>query len=296
MAGEQSRGVVALLDNGDSKKSSSYAVKVGLAQLLRGGVIVEVTNSEQARIAETAGAIAVMAAEPMGHVNRMSDPGLIAQIKKSVTIPVISRVRIGHFVEAQILEALGVDFIDESEILTLADDANFINKHNFRHPFICGCTDLGGALRRIAEGSAMVRTEGGGAVRDGDIVDAVRNVRAVLGDVRRLQIIDEDELYAFAKQIAAPFELVKLTKQLGRLPVPVFGAGGIVTPADAAMMMQIGCDGVFVDSSVFYSSDPAARVRAFVQAVVNYNDSQILAKVSSTMSELDIRETDLVES
>uniref|UniRef100_A0A0D6R158 pyridoxal 5'-phosphate synthase (glutamine hydrolyzing) n=1 Tax=Araucaria cunninghamii TaxID=56994 RepID=A0A0D6R158_ARACU len=293
MSGNQS-GVVALLDNGDSKKSSSYAVKVGLAQMLRGGVIVEVREVEQARIAEEAGAIAVVAAEPMGPgVNRMCDPGLVRELKKSVGIPVISRARIGHFVEAQVLEAVGADFIDESEELTPADDANFINKHNFRRPFVCGCSDLGGALRRVAEGAAMMRTEGN---RSGDVCDAVRNVRAVLGDVRRLQIIDEDELYAFAKEMAAPFELVKLTKQLGRLPVLVFAAGGIATPADAAMMMQIGCDGVFVDSSVFDCPNPAARVRAFVQAVVNYNDSQILAKVSSAMEDLEINETDLVQS
>ncbi|GLJ55982.1 hypothetical protein SUGI_1201820 [Cryptomeria japonica] len=301
---QRSGGVVALLDNGgsDSKKSSSYAMKVGMAQMLRGGVIVEVSNVEQARIAEAAGAIAVVAADetPMRPraeaaigVNRMTDPDVVRGIKQSVNIPVISRARIGHFVEAQILEAVDVDFIDESEILSPADDKNFINKHNFRCPFVCGCKDLGGALRRVAEGAALVRTEGN---RNGDIVEAVRSVRAVLGDVRRLQIIDEDELYTFAKHLSAPFELVKLTKQLGRLPVLVFGAGGIATPADAAMMMQIGCDGIFIDSSVFVDSNPASRVRAFVQAVMNYNDSQILAKVNSSMADLDISDTDLVQS
>eukprot|EP01018_Ginkgo_biloba_P012653 Gb_23607 [translate_table: standard] len=291
-------GVVALRENAESKKSSSYAMKVNLAQTLRGGVIIDVNNAQQAQIAEAAGAIAIMAVEPMGPeagVNRMSDPGLIKQIKQSVNIPVLSKARIGHFVEAQILEAIGVDFIDESELLTTADDGNFINKHNFRSPFVCGCRNLGDALRRIAEGAAMVRTECHG-VRTGDVVEAVRNVRSVLGDVRRLQTIDEDELYAFAKQISAPFELVKLTKQLGRLPVMIFGAGGVATPADAAMMMQIGCDGVFVDSSIFYSANPTSRIRAFVQAVVHYNDSQILAKVSSTMADLDINDKDLLET
>lgn len=288
MSGNGNAGVVALLEcaSSDSKKSSSYAMKVAMAQMLRGGVIVDVNNPRQARIAEEAGAIAVTVSEPLGTaVNRMVDPGLVRRIKKSVSIPVISRARIGHFVEAQILETVGVNFIDESEALTPADDSNFTNKHNFRCPFVCGCRDLGEALRRIAEGAAMVRTAGD---RYGDVAEAVGNLRSVLGQVRRLQIIDEDELYAFAKGISAPFELVKLTKQLGRLPVMVFGSGGIATPADAAMMMQIGCDGVFVDSSVFDCEDPASRVQAFVQAVVNYNDSQILAKVSSSMADLDI--------
>lgn len=297
MSGRENAGVVALLEcaSSDSKKSSSYAVKVALAQMLRGGVIVDVNNPRQSRIAEEAGAIAVTVAEPLGTgVNRMVDPGLVRRIKKSVSIPVISRARIGHFVEAQILETIGVNFIDESEALTPADDSNFTNKHNFRCPFVCGCRDLGEALRRIAEGAAMVRTAGD---RSGDVAEAVGNLRSVLGQVRRLQIIDEDELYAFAKGISAPFELVKLTKQLGRLPVMVFGSGGIATPADAAMMMQIGCDGIFVDSSVFDCEDPASRVQAFVQAVVHYNDSQILAKVSSGTADLHLNNyKDLVQT
>lgn len=284
-------GVVAILDNGDVMKSS-YAVKVGQAQMLRGGVIMDVTDVEQARIAEQAGAVAVMAfdrlaadirAEEEGGVARMCDPGLIKEIKKAVSIPVIARARIGHFVEAQILEAIGVAYVDESEVLTPADDENHINKHNFRVPFICGCRNLGEALRRIAEGAAMIRTKG--EAGSGNVVEAVRHARSVLGEMRRLRLLDEDELFTFAKQISAPYELVKLVKQLGRLPVLNFGAGGISTPADAALMMQLGCDGVFVGSGIFKSANPAKRARAIVQAVTHYNDSQLLANISSDLGE-----------
>ncbi|KAJ7551483.1 hypothetical protein O6H91_06G017200 [Diphasiastrum complanatum] len=213
----------------------------------------------------------------------MTDPGLIKEIKKAVTIPVMAKVRIGHFVEAQILEAIGVDFIDESEVLTPADDANHINKHNYHIPFVCGCRNLGEALRRIAEGSAMIRTKGEAGT--GNVIEAVRHVRAVLGDIRRLQSLDDDEVFTFAKQIAAPYELVRQTKQLGRLPVVNFAAGGVATPADAALMMQLGCDGVFVGSGIFKSGDPAKRARAIVTAVTHYNDPDILAEVSSGLGE-----------
>ncbi|KAH7437132.1 hypothetical protein KP509_05G057800 [Ceratopteris richardii] len=213
----------------------------------------------------------------------MSDPGLIKEIKKAVTIPVMAKARIGHFVEAQVLEAIGVDFIDESEVLTPADDVHHINKHNYRIPFVCGCRNLGEALRRIAEGAAMIRTKGEAGT--GNIVEAVRHVRSVLGDIRKLQTLDQDELHAFAKQHCAPLELVKVTKQLGRLPVVNFAAGGVATPADAALMMQMGCDGVFVGSGIFKSADPAARARAIVKAVTHYNDSQIIAEVSCNLGD-----------
>ncbi|KAJ7560516.1 hypothetical protein O6H91_04G133300 [Diphasiastrum complanatum] len=258
--------------------------------MLRGGVIMDVVDVEQARIAEEAGAVAVMALERVpadiraqGGVARMSDPGLIKEIKKAVTIPVMAKSRIGHFVEAQILEAIGVDFVDESEVLTPADDTHHINKHNFRIPFVCGCRNLGEALRRIAEGAAMVRTKGEAGT--GNIVEAVRHVRSVLGDVRKLQTLEDAEVFTFAKDIGAPYELVKLTKQLGRLPVVNFAAGGVATPADAALMMQLGCDGVFVGSGIFKSGDPEKRARAIVQAVTRYNDSQLLAEVSSGLGE-----------
>lgn len=285
-------GVVALYGNGaitDSKKSS-YAVKVGLAQMLRGGVIMDVVDAAQARIAEEAGAAAVMALERVpadiraeGGVARMSDPQLIKEIKNAVTIPVMAKARIGHFVEAQILEALGVDYVDESEVLTPADDQNHINKHNFRVPFVCGCRNLGEALRRIAEGAAMIRTKGEAGT--GNVVEAVRHSRAVLGDIRKLQSLDDDEVFTFAKNIQAPYELVRQTKQLGRLPVVNFAAGGVATPADAALMMQLGCDGVFVGSGIFKSGDPAKRARAIVQAVTHFNDPHILADVSTGLGE-----------
>nr|AVN99041.1 pyridoxal 5'-phosphate synthase subunit PDX1-like protein [Hymenophyllum caudiculatum] len=287
-----SNGVVAVYGNGaiSDPKKSSYAVKVGLAQMLRGGVIMDVVNAEQARIAEEAGASAVMALERVpadiraeGGVARMSDPGLIKEIKNAVTIPVMAKARIGHFVEAQILEAIGVDYIDESEVLTPADDVHHINKHNFRVPFVCGCRNLGEALRRIAEGASMIRTKGEAGT--GNIIEAVRHVRSVLGDIRKLQTLDEDEVFTFAKDIAAPYELVRQTKQLGRLPVVNFAAGGVATPADAALMMQLGCDGVFVGSGIFKSGDPARRARAIVSAVTHYNDPSIIADVSCDLGE-----------
>lgn len=292
LPGMASNGVVTVYGNGaiSDPKKSSYAVKVGLAQMLRGGVIMDVVNAEQARIAEEAGATAVMALERVpadiraeGGVARMSDPGLIKEIKNAVTIPVMAKARIGHFVEAQVLEAIGVDYIDESEVLTPADDVNHINKHNFRIPFVCGCRNLGEALRRIAEGAAMIRTKGEAGT--GNVVEAVRHVRSVLGEIRRLQSLDDDEVFTFAKEIAAPYELVRQTKQLGRLPVVNFAAGGVATPADAAMMMQLGCDGVFVGSGIFKSGDPAQRARAIVSAVTHFNDPSIIADVSCGLGE-----------
>jgi len=286
-----SSSVVAVLDDGGDLMKSSYAVKVGLAQMLRGGVIIDVTDVEQARIAEDAGAVAVMVhdklavdiraatAKKEGIVARMCDPGLLKNVKKAVSIPVIAKARIGHFVEAQILEAIGADYVDESEILTPADDENHINKHDFRVPFICGCSNLGEALRRIAEGAAIIRTKG--EAGSGNVVEAVRHARAVLGDMRKLQMLEDDELFTFSKQISAPYELVKLVKQLGRLPVVNFAAGGISTTADAALMMQLGCDGVFVGSGIFKSANPTKRARAIVQAVTQYNDSQVLANLSA---------------
>merc|ERR1711865_1176294 len=286
----------------DSKKGT-FAVKVGLAQMLKGGVIMDVVNEEQARIAEEAGAVAVMALERVpadirkdGGIARMSDPDMIRKIKAAVTIPVMAKARIGHFVEAQILEAVGVDYIDESEVLTPADEIHHINKHNLKVPVLCGCRDLGEALRRIAEGCAMSRTKGEAGT--GNVVEAVRHTRAVMGAIRQLQTLDEDELYVFAKEIRAPVELVKQTKQLGRLPVVNFAAGGVSTPADAALMMQLGVDGVFVGSGIFKSGDPAQRAHAIVQAVTHYNDPKILAEVSSDlgvpMVGIDCRDKDFV--
>ncbi|KAL6880427.1 hypothetical protein ACP4OV_011992 [Aristida adscensionis] len=272
------------------QKSATFSVKVGLAQMLRGGVIMDVVTPEQARVAEEAGACAVMALERVpadiraqGGVARMSDPSLIRDIKRAVTIPVMAKARIGHFVEAQILEALGVDYVDESEVLTPADDAHHINKHSFRVPFVCGCRDLGEALRRVREGAAMIRTKGEAGT--GNVVEAVRHVRAVMGDVRALRAMDDDEVFSYAKRIAAPYDLVMQTKQLGRLPVVQFAAGGVATPADAALMMQLGCDGVFVGSGIFKSGDPARRARAIVQAVTHYSDPAILAEVSTGLGE-----------
>jgi pyridoxal 5'-phosphate synthase pdxS subunit len=293
----EGNGVVAVYHNNGSglsenqnKKTVSYAVKVGLAQMLRGGVIMDVVDAAQARIAEEAGAVAVMALERVpadirseGGVARMSDPSMIKEIKKAVTIPVMAKARIGHFVEAQILEAIGVDYIDESEVLTPADDVNHINKHNYRIPFVCGCRNLGEALRRIAEGAAMIRTKGEAGT--GNVVEAVRHTRSVLGDIRRLQSLDDDEVFTFAKEIQAPYELVRQTKQLGRLPVVNFAAGGVATPADAALMMQLGCDGVFVGSGIFKSGDPAKRARAIVEAVTHYRDAHVLADVSENLGE-----------
>jgi pyridoxal 5'-phosphate synthase pdxS subunit len=272
------------------KQVGTFALKKGLAQMLKGGVIMDVVTPEHARIAEAAGAVSVMALERVpadiriqGGVARMSDPGLIQSIMQSVTIPVMAKCRIGHFVEAQILEALGVDYIDESEVLTPADEHHHIDKHGFKVPFVCGCRNLGEALRRIGEGAAMIRTKGEAGT--GDVVEAVRHARAVLGDIRRLQTMAPEELMAYAKDIGAPYDLVKETRQLGRLPVVNFAAGGVATPADAAMMMQLGVDGVFVGSGIFKSGDPERRARAIVAAVTHYNDPQILAEVSKDLGE-----------
>lgn len=268
----------------------SAKVKRGLAQMLKGGVIMDVVTPEQAVIAETAGAVAVMALERVpadirkyGGVARMSDPGLIREIMAAVTIPVMAKCRIGHFVEAQILEAIGIDYIDESEVLTPADEAYHVNKHNFKVPFVCGCRNLGEALRRVGEGAAMIRTKGEAGT--GDVVEAVRHARQVLGDIRRLQLMPDEELMTYAKELGAPYELVKETKELGRMPVVNFAAGGIATPADAALMMQIGVDGVFVGSGIFKSGDPARRARAIVEATTHFNNPEILAQVSENLGE-----------
>jgi len=268
----------------------TVAVKAGLAQMLKGGVIMDVVTPEHAQIAEAAGAVAVMALERVpadiraqGGVARMSDPELILAIMDAVSIPVMAKCRIGHFVEAQILEALGVDYIDESEVLTPADAAHHINKHPFRVPFVCGCRTLGEALRRIGEGAAMVRTKGEAGT--GDVVEAVRHARAVLGAIRQLQALPDEELMAFAKAEGAPYALVLETRELGRLPVVNFAAGGIATPADAALLMQLGVDGVFVGSGIFKSSDPARRAAAIVKATTHYRDPAILAEVSRGLGE-----------
>jgi len=273
-----------------SPLEGTFTVKAGLAKMLKGGVIMDVINAEQARIAEEAGACAVMALERVpadirafGGVARMSDPKMIKEIRKSVTIPVMAKVRIGHFVEAQILEHLGIDYIDESEVLTPADDENHINKHKFKVPFVCGARNLGEALRRISEGAAMIRTKGEAGT--GNVVEAVRHARAVNSEIRKIHAMDENELYSYAKQIVAPFDLVKQTAELGKLPVVNFAAGGVATPADAALMMQLGMDGVFVGSGIFKSGDPAKRARAIVQAVTNFNNPKILAEVSEDLGE-----------
>ena len=271
-------------------QTGTFAVKKGLAQMLKGGVIMDVVTPEHARIAEDAGAVAVMALERVpadiradGGVARMSDPGLILQIMDAVSIPVMAKCRIGHFVEAQILEAIGVDYIDESEVLTPADEAHHINKHDFKVPFVCGCRNLGEALRRIGEGAAMIRTKGEAGT--GDVVEAVRHARSVLGELRRIQHMPEEELMAYAKEIGAPYHLVVEARQLGRMPVVNFAAGGVATPADAALMMQLGVDGVFVGSGIFKSGDPAKRAAAIVKAVTHYNDPYILAEVSRNLGE-----------
>src|SRR3954470_20127588 len=269
---------------------ATFRLKTGLAEMLKGGVIMDVVTPEQARLAEEAGAVAVMALERVpadiraqGGVARMSDPELILQIMESVTIPVMAKARIGHFVEAQVLEALGVDYIDESEVLTPADEEHHINKHKFNVPFVCGCRNLGEALRRISEGAAMIRTKG--AAGTGNVVEAVRHARAVNSDIRRIQCMDADELYAFAREIRAPFDLVQQTAQLGRLPVVNFAAGGVATPADAALMMQLGVDGVFVGSGIFKSGDPALRARAIVKATTHYKDARVIAEASRGLGE-----------
>jgi pyridoxal 5'-phosphate synthase pdxS subunit len=258
--------------------------------MLKGGVIMDVVTPEHAKIAEDAGACAVMALERVpadirahGGVARMSDPAMILKIMEAVTIPVMAKCRIGHFVEAQVLEALGVDYVDESEVLTPADEAHHINKHDFKVPFVCGCRNLGEALRRIGEGAAMIRTKGEAGT--GDVVEAVRHARSVLGEIRRLQTMADEELMAYAKEIGAPYDLVVETKQLGRLPVVNFAAGGIATPADAALMMQLGVDGVFVGSGIFKSSDPAKRAKAIVEATTHFREPEIIAEVSKNLGE-----------
>ena len=269
---------------------SSFAVKKGLAQMLKGGVIMDVVTPEHARIAEDAGAVAVMALERVpadirasGGVARMSDPESILKIMETVSIPVMAKCRIGHFVEAQILEALGVDYIDESEVLTPADEANHIYKHTFKVPFVCGCRNLGEALRRIGEGAAMIRTKGEAGT--GDVVEAVRHARQVFSEIRTLQAMPEEEVMAFAKNIGAPYELCLEVRELGRLPVVNFAAGGIATPADAALMMQLGVDGVFVGSGIFKSGDPAKRAAAIVKATTHYNEPKLLAEISRNLGE-----------
>jgi len=265
-------------------------VKGGLAEMLKGGVIMDVTTADQARIAEEAGAVAVMALERVpadiraeGGVARMADPDKIREIQETVTIPVMAKARIGHFVEAQILESLEVDYIDESEVLTPADTANHIDKWRFTVPFVCGCTNLGEALRRISEGAAMIRTKGEAGT--GDIVNAVTHMRAVFGGIRRLGSLREDELYAEAKNLQAPVELVQWVAERGRLPVVTFTAGGIATPADAALCMQFGADGVFVGSGIFKSSDPSTRAKAIVEATTHYRDAEVLARVSQGLGD-----------
>jgi pyridoxal 5'-phosphate synthase pdxS subunit len=279
-------------------EKGTWTVKTGLAQMLKGGVIMDVTTAEHAKIAEAAGACAVMALERVpadiraaGGVARMADPVVIEAIMKTVTIPVMAKCRIGHFVEAQVLEALGIDFIDESEVLTPADESHHIYKHTFKVPFVCGCRDLGEALRRIGEGAAMIRTKGEAGT--GNIVEAVRHMRAVMDGLRKLHNMSVDELMAEAKVLGAPFELVQEVHKTGKLPVVNFAAGGVATPADAALMMQLGADGVFVGSGVFKSSNPEAMSKAIVKATTHYKDPAIIAEVSkgigAAMAGLDIK-------
>ncbi|MBI4466370.1 MAG: pyridoxal 5'-phosphate synthase lyase subunit PdxS [Acidobacteria bacterium] len=278
-----------------------WRVKVGLAEMLKGGVIMDVTNAEQSVIAEKSGACAVMALERVpadirkeGGVARMASPKIIREIMAAVTIPVMAKVRIGHFVEAQVLEALEVDFIDESEVLTPADEENHIWKHPFRVPFVCGCRDLGEALRRIAEGAALIRTKG--EAGSGNVVEAVRHMRAIVGHLKRLTVMGKDELVQEAKRLGAPLELVEWVAERGKLPVPNFSAGGIATPADAALVMQLGAEAVFVGSGIFKSSDPERRARAIVQATTHYNDPKAVLAASAELGEamkgLDVRQLD----
>jgi len=278
------------VNNAEEVEVGSVTVKRGLAQMLKGGVIMDVVTPDHALIAEEAGAVAVMALERVpadirvsGGVARMSDPGMIREIIQAVSIPVMAKCRIGHFVEAQILEALGVDFVDESEVLTPADLKHHVNKHDFKVPFVCGCRNLGEALRRIGEGAAMMRTKGEAGT--GDVVEAVKHARTVLGEIRRLQLMPDEELMSYAKEIGAPYEVVKETKELGRLPVVNFAAGGLATPADAALMMQLGVNGVFVGSGIFKSADPAPRAKAIVEATTHYKNPEILAKISENLGE-----------
>ncbi len=279
-------------------ETGTFMVKSGLAQMLKGGVIMDVVTPEHAKIAEDAGAVAVMALERVpsdirqaGGVARMSDPAMIAEIIDAVTIPVMAKARIGHFVEAQILEAMGVDYIDESEVLTPADENNHINKHDFKVPFVCGCRDLGEALRRIGEGAAMIRTKGEAGT--GNIVEAVRHARKVIGEMRRIQNMTDDELMATARDLRAPYELVRQIHDTGNMPVVNFAAGGIATPADAALMMQLGVDGVFVGSGIFKSEYPEVMAEAIVRATTHYQDAEILVEISkglgAAMPGLDVR-------
>ena len=285
-------------------KRVPWRVKSGLAQMLKGGVIMDVVTAEQAKIAEDAGAVAVMALErvpsdirKMGGVARMSDPTMIVEIIDAVTIPVMAKARIGHFAEAQVLEALGVDYVDESEVLTPADENNHVNKHDFKVPFVCGCRDLGEALRRIGEGAAMIRTKG--EAGSGNIVEAVRHARMVMGEMRRIQGMGEDELMAVARDLKAPYELVRDIHETGKLPVVNFAAGGVSTPADASLMMQLGVDGIFVGSGVFKSENPQRMAEAIVKATTHYNDPKIVADVSrglgDAMAGLDVRTMPLEE-
>jgi pyridoxal 5'-phosphate synthase pdxS subunit len=289
--------------NSEDAEVGSYAVKSGLAQMLKGGVIMDVVTADQAKIAEDAGAVAVMALERVpadirsdGGVARMSDPNMIEDILKATTIPVMAKSRIGHFVEAQVLQALGVDFCDESEVLTPADHEFHSNKWEFKMPFVCGCTNLGEALRRIGEGASMIRTKGEAGT--GDVVEAVTHARAVLGEIRRLQELPEMELMTAAKNMGAPYDLVLYVHQNGRLPVVNFAAGGIATPADAALMMQIGVDGVFVGSGIFKSGNPAQRADAIVQATTHFDNPDIIANVSRDLGEamVGISSSELPES
>ena len=270
--------------------ATPMTLKTGLAEMLKGGVIMDVTTADQAKIAEDAGAVAVMALERVpadirahGGVARMADPRKVREIMQAVTIPVMAKCRIGHFAEAQILEALGVDYIDESEVLTPADEAHHINKFAFKVPFVCGARNLGEALRRIGEGAAMIRTKG--EAGSGNVVEAVRHMRAVQSAMKRLTVLGDEELMAEAKELGAPYELVKLVAQTGKLPVPNFAAGGIATPADASLMMQLGAESVFVGSGIFKSGDPAPRAKAIVQATTHYLDADLLARVSENLGE-----------
>lgn len=272
------------------RDEGTWKVKTGHARMLKGGVIMDVINAEQAKIAEDAGAVAVMALERVpadiraqGGVARMSDPDMIRGIQKAVTIPVMAKCRIGHFVEAQVLEALEIDFIDESEVLTPADEANHVNKWDFKVPFVCGATVLAEALRRIAEGAAMIRTKGEAGT--GNVVEAVRHARSVLGDIRKLQATPFEELMSLAKNMGAPYELVKYVHENGSLPVVNFAAGGVATPADAALMMQLGVDGVFVGSGIFKSGNPSVRAKAIVEAVSQFDKPDVIARVSAGLGE-----------
>ena len=267
-------------------KKNTFELKVGLAEMLKGGVIMDVTNKEQAKIAENAGACAVMALERIpadirkdGGISRMSDPKMIKEIQKSVSIPVMAKCRIGHFVEAEILETLEVDFIDESEVLTPADNSNHVYKHDFKVPFVCGARDLGEALRRIGEGAAMIRTKG--EAGSGDIVEAVKHMRTIVAQIKKTQFLENDELMKFSKEINAPYNLLEQVKHLGKLPVPNFSAGGIATPADAALMMKLGAEAVFVGSGIFKSDDPAKRAKAVVEATTFFDNPKKLAKIST---------------